>query len=73
MNTTEIKKELYKQKPIAILVFIRKGDALYKTTLENDINIYFNVPVADMGDYDFTSEMDAKLLARWIIENQIED
>lgn len=73
MNVTEIKKELYKQKPIASLVFIRKGDALYKTTLEGDKNIYFNVPISDMGDYDFTSEMDAKLLARWIIENQFED
>lgn len=77
MTNTEIKKALYKQKPKAELTHIRKGVAYYRTDLdiykegdENAYNqpIFFEVPVDDMGDADFKSEMDAKLLNRWIVE-----
>lgn len=75
MNLTEIKKELYKQKPSAELVFIRKGIAYYDATLRIDDNgistfktIFFEIPVSDMGDADFTPTMDAKLLNRWLID-----
>ena len=30
--------------------------------------VFFEIPVDDMGDADFKSEMDAKLLNRWIVE-----
>ena len=35
MTNTEIKKALYKQKPIAKLEFIRVGVAYYSTTVNN--------------------------------------
>lgn len=75
MNLTEIKKELYKQKPVADLIYIRKGIAYYDTKIkiqEEPIikykTIFFEIPVNDMGDADFTSVMDGKLLIRWIKE-----
>ena len=30
--------------------------------------IKFEIPVIDMGEADFESEMEAKLLNRWIVE-----
>lgn len=65
MNTTEIKKELYKQKPVATLMFIRKGYAYYYTDLEG-MRVNFDIPIDDMGEASFSPNMDAKLLCRWI-------
>jgi hypothetical protein len=70
MDKTEIKKQLYKQKPVAILNFIRRGIAYYGTVLyyeERPSNVYFQIPVDDMKDADFLSSMDAKLLIRWLV------
>jgi len=66
-DLTEIKKNLYKEKPKATFEFIRKGDAYY-TTCTGGETVVFKIPVTDMGDADFCAEMDAKLLARWILE-----
>jgi hypothetical protein len=71
MEKNEIKKELYKQKPMATLNFIRKGVAHYSTILndENGIDstsVHFEVPIEDMGDADFFAHMDAKLLIRYL-------
>jgi hypothetical protein len=67
MNLTEIKKELYKQKPQANLRYVRKGYLYYYADLvEQRVN--FEVPVSDIGDADFTPTMDAKLLNRWLVE-----
>ena len=65
MNRTEIRKTLYKQKPNAALMYIRKGTAYYETQLETQ-KIVFEIPVEDMGDADFHPIMEAKLLIRWI-------
>lgn len=65
MEITEIKKELYKQKPKAYLKYIRKGVAFYYADLQQEV-VYFEVPVNDMGNSDFTPIIDAKLLCRWI-------
>lgn len=72
----EIKKLLYKQKPKAELLFIRKGVAYYDTVLvveEEPMKIhktfFFEVPIEDMGEADFLPEMDAKLLIRWLVIN----
>ena len=70
MEKNEIKKELYKQNPIAEFQYIRKGSAHYRTSV-NDNNqhthaVLFEVPVSDMGDADFGTTMEAKLLQRWI-------
>jgi len=72
MTNTEIKKALYKQKPIAEFEFIRVGVAYYGTIIKSeeneDVKISFQVPVNDMGDADYLPQMDAKLLNRYISE-----
>jgi hypothetical protein len=67
MTKNEIKKLLYKQKPVAFLQYIRKGNACYESIIEDRI-IWFEVPVSDMGDADFWPEMQGQLLIRWIKE-----
>ena len=70
MEKNEIKKALYKQNPKAEFKFIRKEVAYYLTIIESEsepVEIRFEVPVSDMGDADFESTMDAKLLIRWIV------
>ena len=66
MKTTEIKKELYKQKPIAEVDFER-GDYIHFSTViifegtEEIIN--FEVPITE----DFgVNEVPAQLLIRWL-------
>jgi len=69
MEKNDIKKELYKQKPIAKLKFIIIGNAYYETTIKNgdeDYIVQFVVPVNDMGETDFFPEMDGKLMIRYI-------
>jgi hypothetical protein len=67
MELNDIKKGLYKFKPIAKFRFIRKGVAYYSTFLADEYFVHFQIPVEDMGDADFCYEMDAKLLIRWIV------
>ena len=66
MEINEVKKSLYKQKPAASLMYIRKGTAYYETHLQDATRLMFEVPVDDMGDADFLPQMDAKLLIRWV-------
>lgn len=66
MTLIEIKKELYRQKPIANFTMIRIGVAYYQTVLDNGYLVNFHIPIEDMGSADFKTTMDAKLLNRWI-------
>ena len=66
MTTTEIKKELYKQKPDANMKHIRGGIAYYYANLEQQ-QVYFEIPISDMGNADFLPRMEAKLLIRWLV------
>jgi hypothetical protein len=66
MTNTEIKKALYKQKPIAYFSYIRKGVAHYVCNLGDFTRIDFEIPIIDMGDADFKNNMEAQLLNRWI-------
>jgi hypothetical protein len=75
MEKNEIKKELYRQKPEAELLYIRKGIAHYDTKIrikEEPIiqfkTLFFEVPVSDMGDADLLPKMDAKLLIRYLVD-----
>lgn len=73
MNKTEIKKALYKQKPVAEFTHIRRGIAYYNTILRIEEepythSVFFEIPVDDMGDADFDKQMDANLLNRWIVD-----
>jgi hypothetical protein len=70
MEKNEIKKLLYKQNPKANLLYIRKGNAYYDSTIEDvdrgTVFIKFEVPIVDIGDADFFNVMEAKHLIRWI-------
>lgn len=75
MTLNEIKKELYRQKPTAHLLYVRGGYIYYQSKLEINKEdekelktVFFNVPIGDIGDADFTPTMDAKLLNRWLIQ-----
>lgn len=70
LQLNDIKKILYKDNPSAVLTQIRKGVAYYSAfTISgtDQIKIYFEVPVSDMGDADFLSHMDSKYLIRWLV------
>lgn len=66
MKNNELKKLLYLNKPTAFFLYIRKGHAYYKCTV-NNIEIMFDILVSDMGDADFFPEMEAQLLSRWVV------
>lgn len=69
MTKEEIKKAIYKQKPLAALQHIKKGIITYTALLEeadDSLIIYFMVPIDDIGDATFSAFMDAKLLIRYL-------
>lgn len=68
MTKTEVKKMLYKEKPTAVLSYIRKGVAYY-LTIDVQETVRFEVPVDDMGDADFLPQMPAQQLNRWIVSH----
>lgn len=70
MDLNEIKKALYKQKPEAKLLHIRKGKVCYFTYIGEEpfSRIDFEVPIEDMGDSSFYDSMNAQLLIRWIVK-----
>lgn len=72
MELNEIKKELYKQKPIATLQKIDNitKDHWYKAVLSSGQEIIFVVNPLDMGDAKFGKKMEAHLLIRWILINK---
>lgn len=65
MEKNELKKILYREKPVAYLDFIRKGKVYYRCVV-NDIHMSFEVPFEDMGDADYFPTMDAHLLIRYL-------
>jgi hypothetical protein len=69
METNDIKKALYKEKPIAYLSSISKTESLYYTHIGifPEIKcIWFLIPNDDLGDAVFLPEMEAKFMIRWI-------
>jgi len=70
MSNFEIKKQIYKQEPIAEFKFILANTAYYTTNIKiGDTNcmINFLIPITDMGGAKFENKMEAKHLIRWII------
>ena len=67
MTVTEIKKELYKNKPQAFIRFIRKGIVYYYSDLDQ-MRVNFEIPVSDMGDATFSPTMEGKHLIRWLVQ-----
>lgn len=63
--SNEVKKALYKQKPIANLVSEHPYILQYQcdvTVNDKPFVCNFSVPVSDMGDTTFTNSMPAQLL-----------
>jgi len=65
MNMNELKKSIYKNNPIAELLFARKGVLVYSSHVP-ECAITFSIPMDDMGEADFFPTMRAKYLIRWI-------
>ncbi len=61
----EVKKELYKQNPVAQFKYVYKSHAYYVVEV-SERQIEFEIPCSDMGESKFMNEMEAKLLIRWI-------
>lgn len=65
MNTSEIKKTLYKEKPIAQLYHF--GKEVYKYRAATSLGIvHFEIPIKEMGELLFESQEQAQLLIRWL-------
>jgi hypothetical protein len=67
IERNDIKKELYRQKPIAEVWHKNSTDYYYSAYLYGGAKIDFKVPVSDMGEKLFDNEMPAQLLIRYII------
>ena len=69
MELNEIKKDLYKQKPMAQLISVTREKLLYSCEIiEGPYPIYFSAPISDIGDAVFYPEMASQLLIRYIVE-----
>ena len=70
MELNDVKKALYKEKPIAFLVMINKyGIHYYANITEEDHarQVYFTIPFSDIEEAVFKNEMEAKHLIRWVV------
>lgn len=69
MELNEIKKALYKEKPIAI----RNKEQVdidiyvYCCMLSDKKHVIFEVPRSEMGETVFEQKIEAQLLIRWIL------
>jgi len=66
MELNEIKKALYKEKPLAKVITETNEHKGYVCGLENGATVYFHVPLSEMGENEFDDEISAQLLIRWI-------
>lgn len=68
--TNEIKKYLYKNKRFAHRFYVGKYQHQYQCFADignlRDLRIIFTVPVADMGETEFTDSIPAQLLIRYL-------
>lgn len=75
MTKTEVKKALYKQKPIAKYITNIGELAVYKTSVNHadgyDYSIRFYIPIKELFDTEgnriISEEESAQLLIRWLI------
>ena len=77
MNLNEIKKNLYKAIPKAeaLLISVSKSGLTYRYNPDLHINpipqLFFLVPLEEIGDATWEHRMDAKLLIRYIIQDEL--
>ena len=66
--SNEIKKALYKEKPIAEISSVSKSGIVYVCySGELQKPLAFLVPLNDIGDVLFAKEMNAQLLIRYLV------
>lgn len=70
MTINEIKKALYRERPIAKCIWHNKrGDLKFQTTLRNGTRVTFDMPFEEAYDsIEMHDEIPAQLLIRWIHE-----
>jgi len=75
MTLVEIKKALYRQKPLATFLHCRKIEEevclVYGCNLENGNplpDLFFEVPVEEIGDGLFGNTIGAQLLIRYLVQ-----
>ncbi len=70
MELNEIKKILYKEKPLAIFEKATRDTLMYRSTVkknqDEDMDLYFVIPISDIGDAVFERFMEAQFLIRYI-------
>ena len=77
VTLTDIKKQTYKQQPVAKFINIRNGKAFYTFSLsfegykDGKLTYECQIPISDMGDASFNAEMEAKFLLRWVQEQVV--
>lgn len=67
--TNEIKKALYKQKPLAHRIAIGSFRHEYECVVDltsRKFTCRFSVPISDMGETEFTDSIPAQLLIRYL-------
>lgn len=68
MTTNEIKRAIYKEKPEAILLYIKKNGIHYEAEIDFGPHpIVFRVPLYDLGDAEWKNRMPSQLLIRYLI------
>lgn len=61
----EIKKWLYKNKPLAKFMFVNSDGITYQTKME-DKTILFVIPLDEIGTITYGLETESQLLLRWL-------
>lgn len=68
---TDIKKALYKEKPIANCFMFGEKNWLYDCMVKDNVQVFFRVPKSEMGEKEFDPKIQAQLLIRWITDYDI--
>lgn len=73
----EIKKELYRIKPMAFFQRMNREFVHYQTKFlpmnvlpAEEMTINFQIPISDIGEAEFGEVMPAQLLIRWIVADE---
>lgn len=77
MNINDIKKTLYREKPIAKIQEVQtdelKEHVLYTTKLLDGKHLAFTIPLEEYDSDKFGEEISAQLLIRWLVFDEKED
>ncbi len=69
-NKNEIKKALYREKPLVNIAHVSKSGICYDGFLEDRTYLIFLVPLGDLGDVNFLPKMSGQLFIRYLISGE---